>query len=96
MSIESLLLVLRMIGFLLAGAFLLVTWRAYRRHRTRSMLLLMIAVFLWMASIVAEGLALQGFGLSIDHAHVLESIVMIVASLFLLLSVLSHKVKEWQ
>lgn len=95
-SLDTLLLILRSAAFLIGGGFLYFTYRAYRNHRTRSMLILMIAVGLWMISIVAEGFALQGLGLSIDQAHVLESIVMIVASLFLLLSVLSHRIKEWE
>ncbi len=96
MTLETVLLILRLTGFLLGGGFLYFTYRAYRRHRTRSMLVLMIAVTLWMLGIITEGLALQGLGLSIDQAHVLESIVMIVASLMLLLSVLSHRIKEWE
>jgi hypothetical protein len=96
MSLELILLILRLTGFLLGGGFLYFTLRAYRRHKTRSMLILMIAVALWMIGIVAEGFALQGLGLTIDQSHVLESLVMIVASLFLLLSVLSHRIKEWE
>lgn len=96
MSIETILLILRLTGFLIGGGFLYVTLRAYRRHRTRSMLVLMAATGLWMAAIVVEGFAIQGLGLSIDHAHILESIVMIIASTFLLLSVLSHRIKEWE
>lgn len=96
MSLETTLLILRLIGFLLGGGFLFFTFRAYLRHKTRSMLVLLIAIGLWMLSIVVEGLALQGLGLTIDQSHIVESIVMIVASLFLLLSVLSHQVKEWE
>ena len=96
MNIETVLLALRLVGFAIGGGFLYFTLRAYRRHRTRSMMMLMAATALWMVSIVIEGLALKGLGLSIDQAHVTESIVMIVASTFLLLSVLAHRVKEWE
>ncbi len=94
MNLETILLILRLIGFALGGAFLYITAQAYRRQRSRSIMVLMIAIALWMASIVAEGFAITGLGLSIDQAHILESIVMIVASLFLLLSVLSHRLME--
>lgn len=95
-SIEVTLLVLRLIGFVLGGGFLYYTFRAYRKHRARSMLVLMIAIAMWMAATVTEGFAITGLGLSIDHAHILESIVMIVASAFLLASVFAHQVTDWE
>lgn len=94
MNLELILLILRLIGFCLGGAFLFFTLRAYRQSQSPSLLVLMIAILLWMLSIVAEGFALSGLGLSVNHAHILESIVMIVATMFLLLSVFVHRIKH--
>ena len=73
-----------------AGAwFLWVAVRAYRRHRTRSLGILIMAVGLMTAASVSEGAALQAFGLPLDQAHILEAVFMLAAFLVLLWSVLA-------
>ncbi len=73
--------------------FLYFTGRAYLKHRSRSMLVLLVAIALMVAAAVAEGASLQILGLKLDEAHVVEAVLTMAAFGVLVYSVLSHKLQ---
>lgn len=86
-----LLTVLRVAALLCATVFLFFTGRAWLRTRSRGMATLFVAVGLLAAGVLAEGAALQGLGLSLDAAHLIESVFLLAGFLVLMLSVLVHR-----
>ncbi len=89
-GVEITLLILRVAAAILAAGFLFITVRAYRRTKSPTMLLLTGAVLLLAIGTLTEGLAIQGLGMTIDQAHIFESMVWLAAMSLLLLSVLQR------
>lgn len=86
-DIEATLLVLRGGAAVLGALFFITAGRAYMRTRSREMLILTIAIALFALGALTEGIALRVLGMGIDQAHVLESLVGLLAFAVLLLSV---------
>jgi len=85
------LTVLRTTALLFAAVFLYFTGRAWLRTRASSMATLFVAVGLLAGGALAEGAALQGLGVGLDTAHLIESVFLLLGFLVLMLSVLLHR-----
>ncbi|MGB1586846.1 MAG: DUF7521 family protein [Thermoplasmatota archaeon] len=83
--------ILKVLTVLAGGIFLFVTWKAYLRRRSRSMLLLFAAISLMVLAAILEGAALQVLGFSMEEARLVEAVVTLTAFLVLLYSVVGHK-----
>lgn len=81
------LLVLRAATILVGAAFLVVTSQAYRKHRSRALLVLGVAIALMVLGAGVELVAYLVFGASLGTAEVLEASVTLLAFLVLLASV---------
>lgn len=73
--------------------FLVITLRAYRRNPNRGLLFLLVAVALMTTAAVAEGLAFQAAGLSLDQAHIIEAIFTLAAFAVFVASVVGYRVR---
>jgi hypothetical protein len=92
MDVQILLLsALKTVTVLFGAAFLWITWRAHRRTPNRGLLVLFVAVVLMTVAAVAEGLAYQALGLSLDQAHVIEAVFTLAGFAVLLGSVWSYR-----
>lgn len=64
----------------LLGAYILVrSYRAWRRHDARSMLVLSVAMGLLVLAVVVEGFTYQLLGWELDQAHVVEAVFNLAA-----------------
>ncbi|MFA5943077.1 MAG: hypothetical protein WC876_01280 [Candidatus Thermoplasmatota archaeon] len=88
-----LLSIIKIITVALGAVFLGITWRAYRRQPNRGILVLFIAVVLMTIAAVAEGLAFQALGLSLDQAHIIEGLFTLAGFAVLVYSVWTYKPK---
>lgn len=88
-----LLSAIKIVTVALGAVFLGITWRAYRRQPNRGLFVLFIAVVLMTVAAVAEGLAFQALGLSLDQAHVVEALFTLAAFAVLVYSVWSYRPK---
>ena len=80
--------ILRIISITLGAVFLFFTLRAYLKHRTRPMLVLMVAIVLMIMASASEGAATQVLGLNLDQAHVIEAVFTLSAFAVLVWSIL--------
>ncbi len=71
--------------------FVFYTAQAYRKHRSRSLLVLGIAISLMVVAVVAEGIAFFLFDASLGWAETVEAAITLVAFLVLLWSVRQHQ-----
>lgn len=88
-----LLSVIKIATVALGAVFLWITWRAYRRQPNPGMLVLFAAVILMTVGAVAEGLAFQALGLSLDQAHIIEALFTLAGFAVLVYSVWSYRPK---
>jgi CHASE2 domain-containing sensor protein len=74
--------------FTVAAGFFIVYlgWRAFRAQRQKTLLWMTVGIATLTLGAIAEGLMLQGFGLDIDQAHIIESIVTLLGFVFLVYS----------
>lgn len=82
MTIESTELTLTGIKLVTVVLGVLVIYlgaKAYRRSGRKPMLWLTIAMVIMTLGVVSEGLAYQGLQWSLDHSHVFEAVVTLVA-----------------
>lgn len=86
-----LLSAIKIVTVALGAVFLAITWRAYRRAPNPGMLVLFAAVVLMTVAAVAEGLAFQALGLSLDQAHVIEALFTLAGFAVLVYSVWSYR-----
>lgn len=86
-----LLSAIKIVTVALGAVFLGITLRAYRRQPNRGLLVLFMAVGLLTVSAVAEGLAFQALGLSLDQAHVIEGLFTLAGFAVLVYSVWSYR-----
>ena len=83
-----LLSIVKTITVLVGGAFLVVAIRAYRKHRTRALLVLIVAIALLTTAAAAEGFAREVMRLDPDLAHLIEAVFTLAAYAVLLYSAL--------
>ncbi|MEK6975112.1 MAG: hypothetical protein AABY18_02070 [Candidatus Thermoplasmatota archaeon] len=88
-----LLSIIKILTVVLGAVFLGITWRAYRRQPNRGMLVLFFAVALMTVAAVAEGLAFQALGFSLDQAHIIEGLFTLAGFAVLVYSVWSYRVR---
>ena len=93
MNTELILGLIKVLTVALGLMFLLITLRAYRRNPNPGLFFLLIAVGLMTVAAVAEGLAFQAAGLSLDEAHVIEAVFTLAAFAVFVASVVGFKVK---
>ncbi len=70
--------------------FLFFIAQAYRKHRSRSLAVLALAIALMVVAVLAEGVAFFLFGASLGHAESVEAGITLLAFLVLLWSVRRH------
>lgn len=87
-----LLSALKIVTVALGAVFLGITLKAYVRRPNRGMLVLFFAVGLLTVSAVAEGLAYQALGLTLDQSHIIEALFTLAGFAVLVYSVWSFKV----
>lgn len=92
----TVLSILKILTVLAGSIFLFVTWKAYLKSRSRSMLMLFGAVSLLVLAAILEGAALQILGVTMEQARLVEAVVSLLAFLVLLYSVLGHKPRPRQ
>lgn len=83
----TILTILKLLTVALGAVFIAISTRAYLKHRARSMLTLTVAIALMTGAAVAEGLAFQFIGLSLDEAHIIEAVFTLAAFTVLVLSI---------
>jgi Ca2+/Na+ antiporter len=93
MNTELILGLIKTVTVAIGLAFLLITLRAYRRDPNPGLFFLLIAVGLMTLAAVAEGLAFQAAGLSLDQAHIIEAVFTFAAFAVFLVSVVGYRVK---
>ncbi len=86
---EIALSILKALTVMLGVLFLFITWRAYRKHKARQLLVLLMAVGTLTLSAIVEGAAVQFLGLSLDQSHVIEGVFTLAAFAILVWSVVT-------
>lgn len=93
MNTELILGLIKTATVALGLVFLAITLRAYRRDPNRGLLFLLVAVALMTTAAVAEGLAFQAAGLSLDQAHIIEAVFTLAAFAVFVASVIGYRVR---
>ncbi len=86
------LTILKGLTVLAGGTFVILTLRAYLKHRAPAMLVLLIAIALMTTAALAEGVAVQFFRLELAAAHIVEAVFTLAAFVVLVMSVVTHRI----
>lgn len=84
---------IKVVTAILGIAFLVVAWRAYRKHASRPLLVLTMAVFLLTLAVLTEGFLFTVLGWDLAAAHVGEGLVTLVAFATLVYSLFAREVR---
>lgn len=93
MNTELILGLIKTVTVALGLVFLVITLRAYRRNPNPGLLFLLVAVALMTTAAVAEGLAFQAAGLSLDQAHIIEAVFTLAGFAVFVASVVGYRVR---